>query len=86
MTRLAVAVYVEAVKGYRLTLTLPVLNSAARVLFLVSGSDKAQRLRSVLTGKPSPVAPASLVRPERGTLHWIVDRAAATGLADRLPE
>ncbi len=86
MTRLAVAVYVEAVKGYRLTLTLPVLNNAAGVLFLVSGSDKAGRLRSVLTGKPSPDAPASLVRPERGTLHWIVDRAAATGLADRLPK
>jgi 6-phosphogluconolactonase len=86
VTRLAVAVYVEAVRGYRLTLTLPVLNNAARVLFLVSGSDKAGRLRSVLTGKPSPDAPASLVRPERGTLHWIVDRAAATGLADRLPE
>ena len=85
VTRLAVAVYVGAVKGYRLTLTLPVLNNAARVLFLVSGSDKAGRLRSVLTGKPSPDAPASLVRPERGTLHWIVDRAAATGLADTLP-
>ncbi len=86
VTRLAVAVYVEAVKGYRLTLTLPVLNNAARIFFLVSGSDKAGRLRTVLTGKPSPDAPASLVRPERGTLHWIVDRAAATGLADRLPE
>lgn len=86
VTRLAVAVYVEAVKGYRLTLTLPVLNGAATVLFLISGSDKAQRLRTVLTGKPSPGAPASLVRPERGTLHWIVDRAAATGLAGTLPD
>lgn len=81
VTRLAVAVYVEAIKGYRLTLTLPVLNAAAAVLFLVAGSDKAQRLRAVLGGKPSREAPASLVRPERGTLHWIVDRAAATGLA-----
>ena len=84
VTRLAVAVYVEAVKGYRLTLTLPVLNNAAAVLFLVSGSDKAERLRMVLRGKPSHSAPASLVRPERGTLHWIVDRAAATGLAEAL--
>ncbi len=83
VTRLVVAAYVEAVKGYRLTLTLPVLNNAARVLFLVSGSDKAGRLRAVLTGKPSADAPASLVRPERGTLQWIVDRAAAAGLADQ---
>lgn len=86
VTRLAVAAYVEAVKGYRITLTLPVLNNAARVLFLVAGSDKAQRLRQVLTGKPSHDLPASLVRPERGTLHWIVDRAAATGLADQVRE
>jgi len=82
VTRLAVAVYVDAVKGYRITLTLPVLNNAADVLFLVSGSDKAERLRAVLGGKPSHAAPASMVRPERGTLHWIVDRTAATGLAD----
>ena len=85
ITRLAVAVYVEAVKSYRITLTLPVLNNAASVLFLVSGGDKAERLRTVLGGKPSHAAPASMVRPERGTLHWIVDRAAATGLADTLP-
>jgi 6-phosphogluconolactonase len=82
VTRLAVAVYVEAVKSYRITLTLPVLNNAASVLFLVSGGDKAERLRAVLGGKPSHAAPASMVRPERGTLHWIVDRAAAAGLAD----
>lgn len=81
VTRLAVAAYVEAVKGYRITLTLPVLNSAASVLFLVSGGDKAERLRGALGGKPSHAAPASMVRPERGTLQWIVDRAAATGLA-----
>ena len=85
VTRLAVAAYVETVKAYRITLTLPVLNNAAAVLFLVSGGDKAERLRAVLGGKPSHAAPASLVRPERGTLHWIVDRAAATGLADTLP-
>jgi 6-phosphogluconolactonase len=82
VTRLAVAAYVEAVKGYRITLTLPVLNSAAAVLFLVSGGDKAERLRAVLGGTPSHAAPASMVRPERGTLSWIVDRAAATGLAE----
>ncbi|MBI4588906.1 MAG: 6-phosphogluconolactonase [Candidatus Rokubacteria bacterium] len=85
VTRLAVAVYVEAARGYRLTLTLPVLNAAAAVLFLATGSDKAKPLQTALSGKPSHTAPASLVRPERGTLHWIVDRPAATGLADALP-
>lgn len=81
VTRLVVAAYLEAEKRYRLTLTLPVLNAAASVLFLIAGSDKARRLRTVLRGKPSHEAPASLVRPEGGSLHWIVDRAAATGLS-----
>lgn len=84
-TRLVVATHVETVGGYRLTLTLPVLNASAAALFLVAGDDKAERLRAVLMGTPSPEVPASLVRLERGTLHWIVDRAAAGRLADRLP-
>lgn len=79
--RLAVATYAEPIKAYRLTLTLPVLNAAAQVIFLVSGVEKAEVLRAVLQDRPSPSRPASLVRPERGTL-WFVDRAAASRLDD----
>lgn len=77
--RLVVATYVEPVKAYRLTLTLPVLNAAARVIFLVSGNAKAEALRAVLEDGPSPRRPASLVRPEREAF-WFVDRAAASRL------
>lgn len=79
--RLAVATYAELIKAYRLTLTLPVLNAAAQVIFLASGAEKAEVLRAVLQERPSPSRPASLVRPERGTL-WFVDRAATTRLHD----
>lgn len=79
--RLAVATYAEPIKAYRLTLTLPVLNAAAQVIFLVSGVEKAEVLRAVLQDRPAPSRPASLVRPERGTL-WFVDRAAASRLDD----
>ena len=79
--RLAVATYAEPVKAYRLTLTLPVLNAAARVIFLVSGGEKAEVLRAVLKDGPSPSRPASFVRPERGNL-WLVDRAAAVRLGN----
>lgn len=58
----------------RLTLTLPVLNAAARVAFLVAGTEKAKVLKRVL-GEP-PTLPAALVRPEHGRLVWLVDRAA----------
>ena len=60
------------------TLTLPVLDSAREVLFLVSGEDKAEAVARVLgpaAGSPRP--PAACVQPEDGGLRWIVDRAAA---------
>lgn len=63
----------------RITLTLPVINNAAQVLFLVSGADKAEVLSHVLrsTSGPVPPMPAQLIKPTNGTLEWLVDRAAA---------
>ena len=75
--RWVVAVFVEKLRTHRITLTFPVLNRAREVLFLVSGSDKAQALSRVFArerGEDSP--PAARVRPEAGELIWIVDRAA----------
>ena len=67
----------------RLTLTLPVLNEASAVLFLVSGRDKAEMLHSVLDGAtPGDRLPAQRVRPRDGRLIWLADRAAAS-LLDR---
>ncbi|MBF0496385.1 MAG: 6-phosphogluconolactonase, partial [Deltaproteobacteria bacterium] len=45
--RLAVANYVPALNARRLTLTLPVLNNAAQIMFLVAGENKAQVVRSL---------------------------------------
>lgn len=61
---------------FRLTLTFPVLNAAEEVIFLVSGSDKAETLRQVLEGPPGQF-PAQGVQPVSGRLRWFVDRAAA---------
>ena len=59
----------------RLTLTLPVLNAAARVAFLVAGAEKAKVLKTLLVERA--LLPAALVSPEHGQLVWLVDRAAA---------
>ncbi len=73
----AAANYVEKFRGYRLTLTLPVLNAARRVVFLVAGSDKAAALARVLGEQTGAPLPASLVQPKQGTTLWLVDTAAA---------
>jgi 6-phosphogluconolactonase len=62
----------------RLTLTLPVLNHAAQLLFLVAGANKAETLVRVLNGPRDPeTLPAQAIAPANGTLSWLVDREAA---------
>jgi 6-phosphogluconolactonase len=81
-SRLVVANWVEKLNASRFTLTLPVLNAARRVFFLVSGTDKAPALREVLEGKAAGERfPAKLVQPGDGQLVWFVDRAAASQLS-----
>jgi 6-phosphogluconolactonase len=63
----------------RLTLTVPAINAAKAVTFLVAGEDKAEALKEILEGGADPRAyPAKFVRLEGGDLTWMVDRAAAS--------
>lgn len=65
----------------RVTLTLPALNHAARVTFVVTGEKKAAPLVRVLHGDAADEElPARKVRPVKGTCEWLVDRAAAAKL------
>ena len=62
----------------RISLTLPVINAASEVVFLVAGEDKAEAVARAFGGlRPGPDAPASLVRPEQGSLTVLLDPAAA---------
>lgn len=65
----------------RITLSLPVINHAARVTFMVTGNEKAATLARVLRNDPADEElPAQKVRPVNGMLEWLVDRAAALKL------
>lgn len=65
----------------RITLTLPVINRAARVTFLVTGEKKAAPLVHVLHGDAAKEElPARKIRPVNGILEWLVDRSAASQL------
>jgi 6-phosphogluconolactonase len=65
----------------RMTLTMPVLDAALRVIFLVVGSEKAEILHAVLQGKSDPPYPAQLVQPrDLGQKLFLVDKAAAAML------
>ena len=71
----------------RMTLTLPVLDAALRVVFLVVGSDKAEILHAVLQGKSEPPLPAQLVQPRNlGQKLFLVDKAAAAMLAPAMSD
>jgi 6-phosphogluconolactonase len=64
----------------RITLTLPVVNAARELLFLVTGEDKAEAVARAFASPPDPRAPGSLVRPENGSLTVLLDAAAASRL------
>ncbi len=76
--RLVVATYVEKLNAHRLTLTLPVLNHGAAVLFLITGGGKAAVVKEILRdgGEPSHF-PAAQVRPPDGRLLWLLTEDAA---------
>jgi len=82
-SRCVVENWVEKFKSNRVTMTAPLLNRAALVIFLVQGAEKAQVLREVLHGDYQPeLYPSQLIQPVDGECLWLVDQAAA-GLLPR---
>jgi 6-phosphogluconolactonase len=61
----------------RMTLTLPTLEAAQHILFMVTGTEKASILRKVLLGDTQPPLPAQMVKPVNGERTFLVDQAAA---------
>jgi 6-phosphogluconolactonase len=76
---LVVANWVEKLNTFRITFTYPVLNSAACIMFLVNGDEKAEMVRRALKDSAANL-PCQKVRPENGELLWYLDKGAALKL------
>ena len=74
--RLVAAPWVEKFNSYRITMTLPLLNNGASILFLVSGAEKAGIVKEVLEGPKK--YPAQFIQPTSGELLWMLDKDAAS--------
>jgi 6-phosphogluconolactonase len=80
--RWAVANPVLKLDTTRITLTVPVINAARAVIFLVAGEDKAEAVMEILEGDPDPRAyPAKLIQPPGGP-EWMLDQSAASLLSE----
>jgi 6-phosphogluconolactonase len=62
----------------RLTFTLPLINQARMITFLVTGSSKSRVVANLLKQSPSASPyPAAAVQPLKSNLVWYLDKAAA---------
>jgi 6-phosphogluconolactonase len=78
---LACVVYVLDEKLNRITLTHPVLCTASHVVVLVSGAEKADTLKEVLTREPDEVRyPIHVLWPILDKVTWLVDSDAAKAI------
>jgi len=80
-TKWVTAQRVEKLNADRITLTLPLINNARRIVFLCRGASKAEILKEIFReDRPQDRFPAQLVNPVKGELIWLVDKAAASKL------
>jgi 6-phosphogluconolactonase len=79
--RLVMPVTVPKPPPPRLTFTPRLLNAAAHILFLVTGDEKQDAVKAVLEGQYEPDEyPAQIVKPSKGEVTWMLDKAAAAKL------
>ncbi|MDP4207910.1 MAG: 6-phosphogluconolactonase [Bacteroidota bacterium] len=65
----------------RITLTGKVINNASLVVFLVTGSNKADKVKAIINSESiSLLYPAKRIKPSNGALSWYLDKEAANFL------
>jgi 6-phosphogluconolactonase len=73
--------FLKAQNMYRITLTKNIVNHSNHIVFMISGSEKANALHHVLEGEKNPdLYPSLVIIPTQGELHFFMDEAAASKL------
>lgn len=80
---LVAANWVENASAWRITFTYPLLNRARRLLFLVTGRSKAERVRDILQDR-RPDLPAARLDPDSPGISWFLDADAAYLIGGRV--
>ncbi len=77
----AAAPYVDKFSAHRITLTLPVINNARRVLMMCPGASKSDSVKLIFQADPASTnTPAQMVKPITGELIWMLDQESASKL------
>ncbi len=68
----------------RLTLTVPLINAAHNIIFMIAGSNKQNALQKVLHGEDdieNKAYPTRLISPQNGALWWLLDAEAGAQIS-----
>jgi 6-phosphogluconolactonase len=77
--RLVKEVWVEQKQTWRISFTLPLINKAAQIIFMVTGKEKAAVIATALANKKTKLLlPVQLVQPGKGIIYWLLDDEAVS--------
>ncbi len=80
---LVTSIFVSQFKNWRVTMTLPIFNAAREIIFLAVGTKKASIIQRLLEkDTPDSNLPATLIQPSEGSLCWMLDEEAGSGLKE----
>lgn len=68
----------------RISMSIPIINQAKRITFIVTGKSKTKILRKIFSlSRRSKKYPATYVFPQKGSLEWYIDTNAGKYLCQK---
>jgi 6-phosphogluconolactonase len=74
--KIAVPVYAEEMKSWRITMTFPVINHSNNIIIIAEGKKKSEIINKVFNDKKAAL-PVQGINAHNGQLTWFIDKEAA---------